>query len=117
MDLNLRPLGYEPYDARLRRLAWSLIAALISVNGHGASTPDLGVSRVAPYPATSRAQIRAQIWLLPRGITVVAIASVSGIVGSVRQCSVAGPAPIYVSVADREAPWGCFIGHVAGMTI
>ena len=29
-DLNPRPLGYEPYDARLRRLAWSLVAALTS---------------------------------------------------------------------------------------
>jgi hypothetical protein len=73
--LNPRPLGYEPYDARLRCLAWSLVAALISVNGRGTSTPDLGVSRVTPYPAASRAQIRAQIWLLTRGITV-AIASV-----------------------------------------
>jgi hypothetical protein len=31
--LNPRPLGYEPYDARLRRLAWSLVATLTSVNG------------------------------------------------------------------------------------
>jgi hypothetical protein len=74
-------LGYEPYDARLRCLAWSLIAALASVSGHSASTPDLGVSRVAPYPATSSAQIRAQIWLLTGGIAVVAIASVSGLFG------------------------------------
>ena len=60
-------LGYEPYDARLRCLAWSLVAALISVNGYSASTPNLGVSRVAAYPAASRAQIRAQIWLLTEG--------------------------------------------------
>jgi hypothetical protein len=49
-------LGYEPYDARLRRLAWSLVAALASVNRRGVSTPNLGVSRVVPYPAASRAQ-------------------------------------------------------------
>jgi len=71
-------LGYEPYDACLSRLAWSLVAALTSVNGHGASMPNLGVSRVAPYPTASRAQIRAQIWLLARGIAVPTIASVSG---------------------------------------
>ena len=69
--------GLEPYDARLRRLAWSLVAALTSVNERGASTPNLGVSPVAPYPAASRAQIRAQIWLLTNGITVLRIASVS----------------------------------------
>ena len=66
--MNPRPLGYEPYDARLRRLARSLVAALTSVNGRGASMPNLGVSRVASYPAASRAQIRAQIWLLTRAI-------------------------------------------------
>jgi len=65
-DLNPRPLGYEPYDARLRRLARSLVTALTSVNGRGASMPNLGVSRVASYPTASRAQIRAQIWLLTR---------------------------------------------------
>jgi hypothetical protein len=59
--------GY-PADARLICLAWSLVAALTSVNGHSASTPNLAVSRVAPYPAAFRAQIRAQIWLLTGGI-------------------------------------------------
>jgi hypothetical protein len=58
--LNLRPLGYEPYDARLWRLAWSLVAAVTSVNGRGASTSNLGVSRVALYPTAFRAQTRAQ---------------------------------------------------------
>jgi hypothetical protein len=37
-------LGYEHYDARIRCLVWSLVAALTSVNGRGASTPNLGVS-------------------------------------------------------------------------
>jgi hypothetical protein len=70
--LNPRPLGYEPSDVRLRCPAWSLVAALISVNGRGASTPTLGVSCVASRPVASR----AQIWLLTAGITVVAIAFV-----------------------------------------
>jgi len=39
--------------------------------------PNLRVSRVASRPIASRAQIRAQIWLLTGGIIVVAIASVS----------------------------------------
>ncbi len=71
--MNPRPLGYETYDARLRCLAWSLVAALTSVNGRGTSTPNLGVSRVAPHPAASR----AQIWLLTKGIAVLTSASVS----------------------------------------
>ncbi len=64
--------GY-PADARLRRLASSLVAALTSVNGRSTSTPNLDVSPVAPYPAASR----AQIWLLTRGIAVLTSASVS----------------------------------------
>ena len=75
--MNPPPLGYEPYDARLRRLEWSLVAALTSVNGRGTSRPDLGVSPVAPYPAASRAQIRAQFWLMTRGVAVLTGASVS----------------------------------------
>ena len=75
--MHLLSLGYEPYDVCLCRLAWSLIAALASVSGHSASAPNLGVSRVAPYPAASCAQIRTQIWLLTGGIAIVAIASVS----------------------------------------
>jgi hypothetical protein len=55
------------------------VAALASVNGRGTSTPNLGVSRVAPYPAASRAQTRVQIWLLTRGIAILMIASVPGL--------------------------------------
>src|SRR4029077_10800033 len=50
--------------------------ALTSVNGRGACKPDLGVSRVAAHPAASRAQIRAQFWLLTRSIAALTIASV-----------------------------------------
>jgi hypothetical protein len=32
-------LGYEPYDARLRRLAWSPVVVLTSVDGRRAFTP------------------------------------------------------------------------------
>jgi len=77
--LNPRPLGYEPYDARPRRPAWSLFAALTSVNRRSTFKPNLGVSPVAPYPAASRAQIRAQIRLLTRGIDVLTSASASGL--------------------------------------
>jgi hypothetical protein len=55
------------------------VAALTSANGCRASAPNLGVSRVAPHPAASRAQIRAQIWLLTRDIAVRVTASVSGL--------------------------------------
>jgi hypothetical protein len=58
--LNLRPLGYERYDGRLRRLVLSPVAAVTSADGLRsvavglARLPRLGVSR-AP-----RAQIRAR---------------------------------------------------------
>jgi hypothetical protein len=83
--LNPRPLGYEPYDARLPRPGRSPVAALTSANGCRASAPNLGVSRVAPHPASSRAQIRAQIWLLTRDIAVRVTASVSGLFQGQRQ--------------------------------
>jgi hypothetical protein len=35
------PLGYEPYDVRLRRLALSLVAALTSADGRRAFMPGL----------------------------------------------------------------------------
>ena len=35
------PLGYEPYDVRLRRLALSLVAALASADGRRAFMPGL----------------------------------------------------------------------------
>lgn len=72
-------LGYEPYDARLPRPGRSRVAALTLANGCRASTPNPGVSYVATHPAASRAQIRAQIWLLTRDIAVRVIASVSGL--------------------------------------
>ena len=49
--MNPRPLGYEPYDARLRRLAWSLVAALTSVNG----------------------RLTAPFWVVAAAVAVVAI--------------------------------------------
>ena len=54
----------HPADARLWRLAWSLIAALTSADGRRAFIPGPLVSLVSSRPAASRAQIRAQIWLL-----------------------------------------------------
>jgi hypothetical protein len=39
--LNPRPLGYEPYDVRLCRLALSLVAALTSADGRRAFMPGL----------------------------------------------------------------------------
>jgi hypothetical protein len=59
--LNLRPLGYEPYDVRLWRLVPSPVVALTSVN----SCPGVRVERrrfpVSIRPAASRARTRAQI--------------------------------------------------------
>jgi hypothetical protein len=52
-----------------------LVAALTSANGCRASAPNLGVSRVAPHPAASR----AQIWLLTRDTALRVTASVSGL--------------------------------------
>jgi hypothetical protein len=46
------------------------MAALTLANGCRASRLNLGVSRVIPHPAASRAQIRAPICLLTRGIAV-----------------------------------------------
>jgi hypothetical protein len=43
-----------------------LVTALASVIRRGASTPKLGVSRVALYAGASRAQIRAEICLLTK---------------------------------------------------
>ncbi len=65
--MNPRPLGYEPYDARLCRLGQSPAIALTSPNDQRASVLSLRVSPVSERPATSRAQIRAQIWLLTCG--------------------------------------------------
>ena len=39
--MNPRPLGYEHYDVRLCRLAWSLVAALTSADGRQAFIPGL----------------------------------------------------------------------------
>jgi hypothetical protein len=57
-DLNPRPLGYEPYDARLCRLGRSLVVALTSAYGRRASSPMPRVSPVSNRPVASRAQIR-----------------------------------------------------------
>ena len=46
------------------RLAWSLVAALTSADGWQAFILGLRRLLVSTRPATSRAQIRAQIWLL-----------------------------------------------------
>jgi hypothetical protein len=59
-DLNPRPLGYEPYDVCLYRLASSLVAALTSEDEGGRSYPARCVSLVSSRPAASCAQIRAQ---------------------------------------------------------
>jgi hypothetical protein len=59
--LNPRPLGYEPYDVCLCRLASSLVAGLTSADRRRAFMPVCGVSLVSTRPAGSRAQIRAQI--------------------------------------------------------
>src|SRR5579863_6818317 len=40
-DLNPRPLGYEPYDVRLRRLGSSLVTALTSIDPRREVFPDL----------------------------------------------------------------------------
>ena len=77
--MHLLSLGYEPYDTRLSRPGRSPVAVLTLVNRYRASTPNLGVFRVAPHPAASRAQIRAQIWLLTSDIAVRVTASVSGL--------------------------------------
>jgi len=112
-------LGYEPYDVRLRRLAWSLVAALTSINGCGTSTPDPGVSSIPPYPAASR----AQIWLLTSGITLLTGASVSGFLGNPRHVSshhVHSASSRYlrccpgVGVARLSRPP---IGHAAGASL
>ena len=77
--MHLLSLGYEPYDVRLPRPGRSPVAALTLANGCHASRSNLGVSRAAPHPATSRAQIRAPICLLTRGIAVRVTATVSGL--------------------------------------
>ena len=61
-------LGYEPYDARLSPPERSPVVALTLANECRASTPNLDVSRVAPHPAASCAQFRAQICLLTRAL-------------------------------------------------
>jgi hypothetical protein len=43
--MRLLSLGYEPHDVRLPRLIWSPAAVPTSVDGCGASTPHLGVSK------------------------------------------------------------------------
>ena len=63
-------LGYEPYGVRLCRLALSLVAALTSADGRRAFVLGYGVSLVSTRPAASRAQIRAQIWLLTYALRV-----------------------------------------------
>ena len=73
---GLGTTSYEPYDMCLCRLASSLVVALTSVNGRGASKPNLGVSRVASYPAASRAQTRAQIGFLRCGVKRLAASTV-----------------------------------------
>ena len=60
-------LGYESYDVRLWRLGKSPAIALTSPNEQRASVLSLRVSPVSERPATSRAQIGAQIWLLTCG--------------------------------------------------
>lgn len=81
MSARKSSLGYEPHDARLSRPERSPVAALTLANGCGGSTPNLGVSRVAPHAAASRAQFRAQICLLTRDIAVQLTTSVSGLLG------------------------------------
>jgi hypothetical protein len=65
--LNLRPLGYEPYDARLRVHGWSPVTALTSTEWPGAFVWAFYVSPVSICPAASCAQIRAQSRFLTCG--------------------------------------------------
>lgn len=52
--MNPRPLGYEPYDARLKRLAWSLVAALTSAYGATHVFADsVGLPRLKPSRCVS----------------------------------------------------------------
>jgi hypothetical protein len=55
--LNLRALGYEHYDARLRRLGQSLEGAVTSTDGQITSRLDSFVSSVWPGFTTSGLQI------------------------------------------------------------
>ena len=51
------PLGYEPYDVRLRRLALSLVAALTSADGRRAFMPGLiTMPRFRPRPCPAGAR-------------------------------------------------------------
>jgi hypothetical protein len=59
--LNPRPLGYEPYDVCLCRLAWSQVAVLISADRTDPSRSVDSVSPVSCCLAASGLQIGLQI--------------------------------------------------------
>jgi hypothetical protein len=58
--LNLRPLGYEPYDARLWRLGQALADAVTSADGRNTSRSLRPVSALSACSAASSLQIGLQ---------------------------------------------------------
>ena len=64
---RLLSLGYEPYDGRLCRLAWSPVVALTLAYVRSGSTSSRAVSPSAAGIAASGAQIRAHISFLTSG--------------------------------------------------
>ena len=80
--MNLRPLGYEHYDARLRHLGRSLPDAVTSGDErvHGSHVARL-VFRVPPCSTVSRLQIGLQSRFLICGFPQVAVPVVLAVIG------------------------------------